>query len=170
MNLSSLHWKENIHDACNLSVCRVGISHLYTVASFACTCMCTLKMCILTNKKRKVFLNQDFWKHDPFEALKEENGDIYARGTQDMKSVGIQWVPVIIWSWIIREHWKCEISVCEQMCDIRSKCHALFPPKVLVSEHYKNSIFHDGIKGSVRHNRFLFLAWSIVYKFCRVLV
>ena len=25
------------------------------------------------------------WKYDPFEAVKEENGDIYARGTQDMK-------------------------------------------------------------------------------------
>ncbi len=24
----------------------------------------------------------DQWKHDPFEAVKEENGDIYARGTQ----------------------------------------------------------------------------------------
>ena len=30
------------------------------------------------------------WKYDAFEAVKEENGDIYGRGTQDMKSVGIQ--------------------------------------------------------------------------------
>lgn len=30
------------------------------------------------------------WKHDPFAAVKEDNGDIYGRGTQDMKSVGIQ--------------------------------------------------------------------------------
>ena len=35
------------------------------------------------------------WKHDPFAAVKEENGDIYARGTQDMKSVGIQHIEAI---------------------------------------------------------------------------
>lgn len=34
----------------------------------------------------------EFWKHDPFEAVKEENGDIYGRGTQDMKCVGIQYL------------------------------------------------------------------------------
>lgn len=37
----------------------------------------------------------DFWKHDPFAAEKEENGDIYGRGTQDMKSVGIQHLEAI---------------------------------------------------------------------------
>lgn len=37
----------------------------------------------------------EFWKHDPFEAVKEANGDIYARGTQDMKSVGIQHLEAI---------------------------------------------------------------------------
>jgi len=35
------------------------------------------------------------WKYDPFEAFKDENGDIYARGTQDMKSVGIQHIEAI---------------------------------------------------------------------------
>ena len=35
------------------------------------------------------------WKYDPFEAVKEENGDIYARGTQDMKCVGIQHIEAI---------------------------------------------------------------------------
>ena len=35
------------------------------------------------------------WKYDAFEAVKEENGDIYARGTQDMKSVGIQHIEAI---------------------------------------------------------------------------
>ena len=29
-----------------------------------------------------LFIFQEFWKHDPFAAVKEENGDIYARGTQ----------------------------------------------------------------------------------------
>lgn len=35
------------------------------------------------------------WKHDPFEAIKEDNGDIYGRGTQDMKSVAIQHIEAI---------------------------------------------------------------------------
>jgi len=38
---------------------------------------------------------EEHWKHDPFAAVKEENGDIYARGTQDMKSVGIQHIEAI---------------------------------------------------------------------------
>ena len=38
---------------------------------------------------------EEFWKHDPFAAVKEENGDIYGRGTQDMKSVGIQHIEAI---------------------------------------------------------------------------
>ena len=38
---------------------------------------------------------EEFWKHDPFAAVKEENGDIYGRGTQDMKSVGIQYLEAI---------------------------------------------------------------------------
>ena len=35
------------------------------------------------------------WKYNPFEPFKEKNGDIYARGTQDMKSVGIQHIEAI---------------------------------------------------------------------------
>lgn len=35
------------------------------------------------------------WMVDPFSAEKMENGDIYARGTQDMKSVGIQYLEAI---------------------------------------------------------------------------
>ena len=35
------------------------------------------------------------WKYDAFEAVKEANGDIYGRGTQDMKSVGIQHIEAI---------------------------------------------------------------------------
>ena len=35
------------------------------------------------------------WKHPPFSAHKEENGDIYARGSQDMKLVGIQYMEAI---------------------------------------------------------------------------
>lgn len=35
------------------------------------------------------------WKYDPFSAHKDESGNIYARGTQDMKSVGIQYLEAI---------------------------------------------------------------------------
>eukprot|EP01117_Protostelium_nocturnum_P005152 TRINITY_DN1872_c0_g1_i1.p1 TRINITY_DN1872_c0_g1~~TRINITY_DN1872_c0_g1_i1.p1 ORF type:complete len:357 (-),score=55.05 TRINITY_DN1872_c0_g1_i1:222-1292(-) len=35
------------------------------------------------------------WKHDPFEAHKDEHGNIYARGTQDMKCVLIQYLEAI---------------------------------------------------------------------------
>ncbi|CAE1320151.1 ACY1 [Acanthosepion pharaonis] len=37
----------------------------------------------------------DKWCVDPFSAEKKENGDIYARGSQDMKCVGIQYIEAI---------------------------------------------------------------------------
>ncbi|XP_023331715.1 aminoacylase-1 [Eurytemora carolleeae] len=37
----------------------------------------------------------DSWKHPPFSAFKDENGDIYGRGTQDMKCVGIQHIEAV---------------------------------------------------------------------------
>lgn len=33
---------------------------------------------------------QNKWTKDPFEAFKDDTGKIYARGSQDMKSVGVQ--------------------------------------------------------------------------------
>lgn len=35
------------------------------------------------------------WTHDPFGAEKDSNGNIYGRGTQDMKSVGVQYLEAI---------------------------------------------------------------------------
>ncbi|KAF2893961.1 hypothetical protein ILUMI_12211 [Ignelater luminosus] len=35
------------------------------------------------------------WTHDPFGAVMDENGDIYARGAQDMKSTSIQYLEAI---------------------------------------------------------------------------
>ncbi|XP_014294167.1 aminoacylase-1 [Halyomorpha halys] len=35
------------------------------------------------------------WTHDPFGAEKDANGNIYARGAQDMKCVGIQYIEAI---------------------------------------------------------------------------
>lgn len=36
------------------------------------------------------------WNHDPFEAVKLPNGDIVARGSQDMKCVGSSYVIKIL--------------------------------------------------------------------------
>jgi len=35
------------------------------------------------------------WTYDPFSAHKDESGNIYARGAQDMKCVGIQYLETI---------------------------------------------------------------------------
>ncbi|XP_050692817.1 aminoacylase-1-like isoform X2 [Eriocheir sinensis] len=37
----------------------------------------------------------EHWKYDPFSAHKDEKGDIYGRGTQDMKCVGMQYVEAL---------------------------------------------------------------------------
>ncbi|XP_065214154.1 aminoacylase-1-like [Planococcus citri] len=37
----------------------------------------------------------DNWTYGPFDAVKDANGDIYARGAQDMKCVGIQYMETI---------------------------------------------------------------------------
>lgn len=38
---------------------------------------------------------EEYWNYSPFAAQIAENGDIYARGTQDMKSVGMQYLAAI---------------------------------------------------------------------------
>lgn len=38
---------------------------------------------------------QEHWQYDPFEAVKDAEGNIYGRGAQDMKSVGIQYIEAI---------------------------------------------------------------------------
>lgn len=51
---------------------------------------------ILLNSHMDVVpVSEECWKHAPFEAEKEPNGDIFARGIQDMKSVGIQYIEAI---------------------------------------------------------------------------
>lgn len=42
------------------------------------------KLCVSTPQ------SQEHWKYDAFGAVKDTEGNIYARGTQDMKSVTIQ--------------------------------------------------------------------------------
>uniref|UniRef100_A0A914DF48 N-acyl-L-amino-acid amidohydrolase n=1 Tax=Acrobeloides nanus TaxID=290746 RepID=A0A914DF48_9BILA len=38
---------------------------------------------------------REHWTHDPYEAYKDEDGNIYARGAQDMKCVGVQYLEAI---------------------------------------------------------------------------
>lgn len=38
---------------------------------------------------------REHWKSDPFDAYKDADGNIYARGAQDMKCVGIQYIEAI---------------------------------------------------------------------------
>ncbi|RNA41112.1 aminoacylase-1, partial [Brachionus plicatilis] len=66
-------------------------------------------VCVLTYlgtepKKQSILLNShtdvvpadpNYWKYDPFAGFVDENGNIFARGVQDMKSVGIQHLEVI---------------------------------------------------------------------------
>lgn len=38
---------------------------------------------------------EEFWTHKPFDADIDENGKIFARGSQDMKSVGMQYLAAL---------------------------------------------------------------------------
>ncbi|CAK8688961.1 unnamed protein product [Clavelina lepadiformis] len=55
----------------------------------------TLPSILLNSHTDVVPVYEEHWKYDAFAAVKEENGDIYARGTQDMKCVGIQYLEAI---------------------------------------------------------------------------
>ncbi|XP_072026052.1 aminoacylase-1-like isoform X2 [Amphiura filiformis] len=55
----------------------------------------SLKSIILNSHMDVVPVFPEHWKCDPFSATKYDNGDIYARGTQDMKCVGIQYIEAI---------------------------------------------------------------------------
>ncbi len=38
---------------------------------------------------------QSKWKYDPFEAVKDAQGNIYARGAQDRKSLSVQYLEAV---------------------------------------------------------------------------
>lgn len=42
-----------------------------------------------------MFVLKEKWTHKPFSAYVDEKGNIFARGSQDMKSVGIQYLEAI---------------------------------------------------------------------------
>jgi aminoacylase len=55
----------------------------------------TLSSLLLTSHIDVVPVEISRWTHDPFAADKDEKGNIYARGTQDMKCVGIQHIEAV---------------------------------------------------------------------------
>ena len=55
----------------------------------------TLPSLLLNSHIDVVPVFEEHWKHPPFAAVKDDHGDIYARGTQDMKCVGIQYLEAI---------------------------------------------------------------------------
>lgn len=55
----------------------------------------SLPSILLNSHMDVVPAKKEDWKHDPFEAVMEENGDIYARGAQDTKCIGIQYLEAI---------------------------------------------------------------------------
>ncbi|XP_067855119.1 aminoacylase-1B-like [Heptranchias perlo] len=54
-----------------------------------------LKSILLNSHTDVVPVFEEHWKHDPFAALKDEQGNIYGRGSQDMKCVTIQYIEAI---------------------------------------------------------------------------
>ncbi|XP_012686614.2 aminoacylase-1A isoform X1 [Clupea harengus] len=54
-----------------------------------------LRSILLNSHTDVVPVYQEHWKYDAFGAVKDTEGNIYARGTQDMKSVTIQYIEAI---------------------------------------------------------------------------
>lgn len=55
----------------------------------------TLPSILLNSHIDVVPVYEDQWKFPPFSAHRDSDGNIYARGTQDMKSVGIQYMEAL---------------------------------------------------------------------------
>ncbi|XP_031350143.1 aminoacylase-1-like [Photinus pyralis] len=55
----------------------------------------SLKSILLNSHMDVVPVFEDKWTHKPFDAHMDERGNIFARGTQDMKSVGIQYLEAV---------------------------------------------------------------------------
>uniref|UniRef100_A0A6Q2ZMI4 N-acyl-aliphatic-L-amino acid amidohydrolase n=1 Tax=Esox lucius TaxID=8010 RepID=A0A6Q2ZMI4_ESOLU len=55
----------------------------------------SLKTILLNSHTDVVPVYQEHWKYDAFAAVKDSEGNIFARGTQDMKSVTIQYIEAV---------------------------------------------------------------------------
>ncbi|XP_008103309.1 aminoacylase-1 [Anolis carolinensis] len=54
-----------------------------------------LRSILLNSHTDVVPVFEEFWHHDPFAAFKDSEGNIFARGAQDMKCVSIQYIEAI---------------------------------------------------------------------------
>ncbi|XP_051841376.1 aminoacylase-1 isoform X1 [Antechinus flavipes] len=54
-----------------------------------------LRSLVLNSHTDVVPVFKEHWNHDPFEAFKDAQGNIFARGAQDMKCVGIQYLEAV---------------------------------------------------------------------------
>ncbi|XP_057184770.1 aminoacylase-1-like [Triplophysa rosa] len=54
-----------------------------------------LKSVVLNSHTDVVPVYEEHWKYDPFAAVKDAEGNIYGRGTQDMKCVTIQYIEAV---------------------------------------------------------------------------
>ncbi|XP_072506430.1 aminoacylase-1 isoform X2 [Notamacropus eugenii] len=54
-----------------------------------------LRSLVLNSHTDVVPVFEEHWNHDPFEAFKDTQGNIYARGAQDMKCVSIQYLEAV---------------------------------------------------------------------------
>lgn len=50
----------------------------------------------MLNNAIVLIMVQEHWKYPPFSAEKDDEGNIYARGSQDMKCVGMQYYESIL--------------------------------------------------------------------------
>lgn len=82
----------------------IGVDSFRTVEVCPGRTVCILTYLGSKSDKKTVLLNSHtdvvpvdpvFWKCDAFEGKRYDNGDIYGRGIQDMKSVGIQHLELI---------------------------------------------------------------------------
>nr|XP_028574573.1 aminoacylase-1 isoform X2 [Podarcis muralis] len=54
-----------------------------------------LRSILLNSHTDVVPVFEEYWRYDPFSAFKDSEGNIYARGAQDMKCVSIQYIEAI---------------------------------------------------------------------------
>lgn len=75
-----------------------------------------LKSIILNSHMDVVPVYEEFWTHKPFDAVLDEQGRIFARGAQDMKCVGMQYLGAI-------RHFK------RKQVTFRRTIHVMFVPE-----------------------------------------
>ena len=74
---------------------QVALSQLVSLTPLISFVIIIVKIATALMEFQNFYLHQEHWKYEPFSAHKDEKGDIYGRGTQDMKSVGMQYLEAV---------------------------------------------------------------------------